>query len=231
MHPNPLARLDPRVKLIAFLTVQAWLFVSAAQPAWTRLLGIAVALLALLPFAGRSWRLWLRTLALCAPMLAILAGAVFFQSGFSGPALHRVLLLLARFALAFLSLALFVQSVEPGRMLQALRQAGLPQSAAVVLSLGYRFSGQLRLELVGMQRAWVGRNIGNLPKWRQARRLGSAFPLFFERLLESSLHVHDAMLARGFQGRLPAGQQPSFSRGDALFVLSLALGSAAIAVL
>jgi cobalt/nickel transport system permease protein len=232
MGASVLAAIDPRAKLVAFLAVQGLLFVPSPQPPGIRLAALAVLLLVLLPTSGRSWRLWLRLLAISAPLLAFLALSAYLQPGAGGTAPPRVgLLIAAKAALSLLSLALFILNEEPGRLLQALRQAGLPRAVVVILAIGYRFSGQWRLELEGMRRAWTGRNFAALPMTRRVRQLATALPLYFERLLESGVHVHDAMVSRGFNGALPSWRRLAFSRRDAAFLAIVAAFAAAVAML
>lgn len=232
MRGNLIASLDPRAKLVAFLSVQLLLFVPSPQPLRVRLAALAVLLLSLLPLAGRSWRLWLRLLAISLPLLAFLALSAIFAGGASGAPPRQIgLWIAAKAALSLLALALFVLNEKPGRLLQALRQAGLPGAAVVVLAMGLRFAGQWRLELEAMRRAWTGRNAASLPRLRRARLLGRTLPLFFERLLDSGVHVHDAMVARGFSGSLPGWRRLAFSRGDAAFLAFMALAVARIVTL
>ncbi len=53
-------------------------------------------------------------------------------------------------------------------------------------------------------------------------------PLFFERLLESGVHIHDAMVSRGFIGTLPGWRRLAFSGRDAAFLALTALAVALI---
>jgi energy-coupling factor transporter transmembrane protein EcfT len=229
MRTGIFAALDPRAKLVAFLAVQVLLFIPSPGVPPTRWAVIAIPLLALLPLAGRSWRLWLRTLALAAPFLAFLAFSAALPPAAGRLELQRVILpILAKSILVFLALALFVMNEEPWRMLQALRQVRIPQSAVVVLAIGYRFAAQWGAELEGARRTWTGRNFNKLSKWSRVRYLGRALPLFFDRLLEGGVHVHDAMASRGFHGRLPAWRRLVFSRRDAVFLALVALTTAAI---
>ena len=184
-----LSALDPRSKWIAFLTVQALLFIpSPHQPPFVRLLAVAVPLLALLPVAGRSWRLWLRTLAMAAPFLAFLAFSADHSARRRTAGLQRIMLpILGKSILVFLSLALFILNEEPWRLLQSLRQIWLPRSVVVILAIGYRFACQWGLEMEGVRRAWTARNCNALPKLRRVRTLGGMLPLFFDRLLEGGV--------------------------------------------
>lgn len=226
-----LAAIDPRARLVAFLAVQALLFIPSPRPPGPRLGLLALLLIFLLPLAGRSGHRWLRLLALSAPLLAFLAISAFFRAGTGGTPPARVsLLIFAKLALSLLALALFILDERPGRLLQALRQSGLPLSAIVVLTIGLRFAGQWRLELEGMRRAWTGRNIASLPRLRRARLSGRVLPLFFERLLESGVHVHDAMISRGFHGELPGWRRLAFGARDAAFLALTALAAALFAV-
>ena len=231
MRSNLTAGLDPRGKLVAFLAIQLLLFVPTIHPAHFRMLAVAAILLALLPGAGRAWRRWLRLLALSLPLLAFLALSAMLRPGGSSELPRIVLPIIGKSALVLLSLALFILSDEPGRLLQALRQTGLPHAVIVIVSLGQRFASQWQLELEGVRRAWIARNFGGLSKLRKARILAGALPDYFERLLESSVHIHDAMASRGFNGRFPAWQPLAFSGRDALFLCLFAAATAAVAVL
>ncbi len=225
--------LDPRSKLVAFLTVQALLFISVSrQPPLFRLLAVAAPLLALLPFTVRSLCIWLRTLALAGPLLAFLAFSAYFQPAANRPESQLIILpIMAKFLLVFLALALFIINEEPWRMLQALRQIGLPHVVVIILVIGYRFACQWQLELEGVRRACMARNFAALSKLHKARILGGTLPIIFERLLESSVHIHDAMVSRGFHGPLPAWQRLRFSGLDAAFLSLVAAITTAIVIL
>jgi cobalt/nickel transport system permease protein len=233
MNLNLVAGLDPRSKLVAFLTVQALLFIPVShQSLLIHLLAVAAPLLALLPVAGRSWCRWLRTLALAAPFLAFLVLTAFLQPAADRPALHLIVLpIIGKSLLVFLALALFILNEEPWRLLQALRQIGLPQSAVVVLAIGYRFACQWQMELEGVRRAWTARNFSSLSKLRKTRYMGGALPMFFDRLLEGGVHIHDAMVSRGFRGSLPVWQRLVFTRRDSAFLALVAVTVTAITIL
>ncbi|MCX6555522.1 MAG: energy-coupling factor transporter transmembrane component T [Candidatus Aminicenantes bacterium] len=233
MNINLIASLDPRSKLIAFVTVQVMLFIPVSdQLPLIRLLSIAAPLLALLPVAGRSWRLWLRTLALAAPFLAFLAFSACFQPAMDWPALRSIILpIVGKTILVFLSLALFILNEEPWRLLQGLRQIGLPKAVVVILAIGYRFACQWGLELEGVRRAWTARNFSSLSKLRKIKYMGGALSLFFDRLLEGGVHIHDAMVSRGFHGSLPAWQRLVFAHRDAAFLALVAVTATAITIL
>lgn len=231
MKAGPLAAVDPRAKLAAFLAVQALLFIPSPQPPQLRLLAVAVPLLALLPLAPGACRRWLRLLAISAPLLALLALSALLGPGAAAAAAPLGLRMAAKATLVLLALALFVLGEEPGRTLQALRQLGLPSPAITVMTIGLRFAGQWRLELEALRRAWIGRNAAALPLPRRGRLAGRMLPQFFERLFEGAVHVHDAMLSRGFHGQLPAGRRRRFSIRDAAFLALVALATALAALL
>ncbi|MCJ7525172.1 MAG: energy-coupling factor transporter transmembrane protein EcfT [Candidatus Aminicenantes bacterium] len=233
MGADLIASLDPRSKLVAFLTVQALLFIPTLQRTpLEHLFAVAVPLLALLPVAGRSWRLWLRTLALALPFLAFMAVSVCIQPGAGRLELQRIVLpILGKSILVFLALALFILNEKPWRLLQALRQIGMPQTVVVILAIGYRFACQWGLELEGVRRAWSSRNFSNLSKISKVRHMGRALPMFFDRLLEGGMHIHDAMVSRGFHGSLPAWQRLAFACRDVSFLALTAMAVTVIATL
>lgn len=217
MSCDLLVKRDPRVKLLAFLAVQLLLFTPCASIS-ARLGRIAMPLFLLLPFAGSAWRHWLRNLVFTLPLLVFLAaGALLFPETTARPELQAALML-GKALIVFLALALFVQSENGHRLVQGLRQTGLPRAAGVVVVLGLRFSAQMRCELQGLQRAWAIHNIAALPRLRRAKILSASLPLFFDRLLDSSVQVHDAMVARGFDGTLPPGKKLRFTAMDWLFL-------------
>lgn len=226
-----LAAIDPRAKLVAFLAVQALLFIPSPRPPHIRLLAVALPLLALLLLSRGACRLWLRLLTISAPLLAFLAISAFLAPPAATPAARLGVLIAAKAALVLLSLALFVLGEEPGRMLQALRQTGLPRAAVVIMAIGLRFAGQWRLELEEMRHAWIGRNAAALPLLRRGRLAGRMLPLFFERLFEGAVHVHDAMVGRGFHGQLPVWRRLAFAGRDATFLALVALFVALAALL
>jgi len=231
MRQDLMASLDPRSKLAAFLACQALLFLPAFHFTHSRLIAIATPLLALLPFAGRSLRLWLRLLALSAPLLVFIVLAAVIQSLAGGPAWPGIIQpILGKTILVALSLALFVANEAPWRMLQALRQLGLPESAVVVLAIGYRFAGQWGIELEGLRRSWTSRNLAAMSKLRRVQCLRGVLPQFFERILESGGHLHDAMVSRGFNGSMPGWNRLVFARRDMFFLAFAALATMAIAL-
>lgn len=231
MRWDLMASLDPRGKLAVFLACQALLFLPAFHFTRYRLIALAILLLALLPFAGRSLRLWLRLLALSAPLLAFFVLATVIQSHAGGPAWPAIIQpILGKTILVALSLALFVANEAPWRMLQALRQLGLPESAVVVLTIGYRFAGQWAIELEGLRRSWTSRNLAAMSKLRRVQCLRGVLPQFSKRILESGIHLHDAMVSRGFNGSMPGWRQLVFARRDMLFLAFAALVTTAIAL-
>jgi len=135
--------------------------------------------------------------------------------------------LVGKTILVFLALAIFIQSEKPGHLLMGLRQFGLPEALTVILTLAYRFSGQLQLEMQGLHRAWMGHNFSALPKYQRIKLLGKTMPQFFERLLESSIQIHDAMIARGFDGFLPKGEHLAYTYRDVVFLGFVAGGTLA----
>ncbi len=231
MKTGPLAAVDPRAKLAAFLAVQALLFIPSPQPPQLRLLAVAVPLLALLPLAPGACRRWLRLLAISAPLLAFLALSALLGPAAPAAAARLGLRMAAKAVLVLLSLSVFILGEEPGRTLQALRQLGLPLPAVTVMALGLRFAGQWRIELEALRRAWTGRNAAALPLLRRARLAGRMLPLFFERLFAGAVGVHDAMVGRGFHGPLPAWRRLAFSGRDAVFLALVALAATLAALL
>lgn len=197
---GPLSRLDPRARLVATLAFVV-LVVATPVGAWRALAAEGLVLAFVVGVAGVEpaglFRRWLAFL----PLFAFLAVTL----AMSRPHAGRLELaafataILARNTLALLAL-LTLAGVTPFRdLLDALRRLGAPAVLVATLHFMYRYLFIFGEELGRMARARRSRT------FRRSGRLdwgllSGLIGVLLLRALERGERVHDAMLARGWDG-------------------------------
>lgn len=233
---SALARLDPRAKLGATLLFLVTLM-SCGRHDLPRVLALA-------PFAGAmAWaaalpaRLWLGTLAIAAPLVLLTAGLDPWLDPVpvtapwpGGPEIGRGWLSLAttsvRLALTVTAVLALVASTGLPALCGALSRLGVPEVLAAQLLLMHRYTFVLVDEGRRLHTAWQLRSGGPAPAgpgvW--AAMCGQ----WLQRSLDRAGRVHQAMLARGYEGRLPAVPAQRWRAADTLLVMACAAAFAAI---
>ncbi|HWE40348.1 MAG TPA: cobalt ECF transporter T component CbiQ [Isosphaeraceae bacterium] len=199
---GPVARLDARAKLVATL---GFVVAVVATPAgsWRPLAAEGLVLAFAIGLAGVEplglFRRWLAFL----PLFGFLAATLAFSRTHAGGVemLGVALSILARNTLALLAL-LTLAGVTPFRdLLGALRRLGAPAVLVATLHFMYRYLFIFGEELGRMARARRSRT------FRRSGRLdwgllSGLIGVLLLRALERGERVHDAMLARGWDGTI-----------------------------
>lgn len=219
---SPLARVDPRCKLLAL--APALVLVSMLRHHWA----VAGALLfsTVLLLAARFPRRFLLTrtgtvLLFLAPFLVILP----IQSGMTG--IVPALTLTAR-ALSIVFLALSLIATSPfADILKACQALGVPGLFTRLALLSYRYLFVLADDFVRMRTAIVARGFRNRMSRHSYTTLGRVTGTLLVRSAERAERVAHAMQCRGFDGKHRAINEFHARWSDVLFsviVVAVAAG-------
>jgi cobalt/nickel transport system permease protein len=226
---TPAARLDARAKVavtLAFVGVVA----SFGRLELGRLAPLAAFPLAFAALGDVPWRPLLVRLALASPLALGVAAFEPFLDRAPALALGPVtvsrgelalLVILAKFALSLGAALLLVATTGFDAICLALARLGVPRVLVAQLSLTYRYLFVLGEEAARLVRAHGLRAPGaRRPTLRTA---GTLLGQLLLRAMARAERIHSAMLARGFDGRLPMGRRWRFRRADLLFVCAALL--------
>jgi cobalt/nickel transport system permease protein len=130
--------------------------------------------------------------------------------------------------LCLLMLNLLVITTAIPQLLQALVSLKVPPLLVAILASMYRYIGVLIDEFNTMRRAAAARNLlGSLVKNNRHQRIviGNMIGSLFIRTYERGERIHQAMLARGYQGLPPASELPRAGyRDQVALTLTVMLG-------
>jgi cobalt/nickel transport system permease protein len=234
-----LHRLDPRAKLVAVCL--AVLVVAATPAHLPRLFGGYYALIAVLALLSRVPLPHLARRCMAAAPFIVMAASLPLISAWLGPgpnadagapgllgyappeARDLSLAVLMKGFAAILLLTLLTATTRFHHLLWGLHRLRAPEVLSVVAGLAYRYLFVLLDEWGRTQRARACRSPAGLRMNRfslYAKQIG----LVFVRGWERAERVHNAMMLRGFQGRMPVTPVRQFSLADGLFV-AIAVGS------
>lgn len=101
----------------------------------------------------------------------------------------------------------------------ALRSIGVPESIAQLLLLAYRYIFVFRDEALRMHRAMVLRGFTPRSDLRTAKISGNFVAMIFVRSYERTQRIRDAMIARGYRGKMPHMVSFRMSFGDVAIAL------------
>jgi cobalt/nickel transport system permease protein len=198
---SPLHRLDARVKIVTALAFL--LSVSFIQPrevvlfAAYFLLLCAACLLARVP--------WWKVLARGLIVLPFVAGVVILN--LAGGAPERAGAILARSYLSAVAVLLLLATTPFPKLLRGFESLGVPRFFGMILHFVYRYLFVLFDQAHNMRRASQCR----APK-RQRRPIfeaaAGAVAVLFARSYGRAERIHQAMLARGFQGHFELLETP-----------------------
>lgn len=197
---GPLQRLDPRLKVVATL---AFVVAVVAAPVgrWRPLAAAGLVLALVIGLSGipprELFRRWLGFLVLVGFLAAMVAPAhpARARVGTAGVAAS----ILARNSLAFLAMLVLANVTRFRDLLGALRRLGLPMVLVSTLHFMYRYLFVFSDELGRMLQARRSRS------FRRSGRLDwglltGLIGVLLLRALERGERVHDAMVARGWDG-------------------------------
>jgi cobalt/nickel transport system permease protein len=195
---SPLARLDPRWRLLALLL--AMLAVAVLRTLTAAVPALAGALL-LAMLARMPWRWYLGRMALLAAALAFFAAPLPFLGGdfLSGVSL-AILFVVKAAALATLA-AVLVVSAPLDATLKAAAALRVPGLLIQLGLLSYRYLFVLGDELSRLRIALRVRGFRNRANWHSYRTVGHSAGTLLVRGYERAERVSQAMICRGFDGR------------------------------
>ena len=226
---SALSALDARAKILVTLGFIVTV-VSFDRYVVAALLPLALFPVVMAALGNIPWRVIGRPVLLAAPF-AVMLGAfnpLFDQQvvlqvagvGISGGWLSFASILI-RFVLTVSAGLMLVAGTGFGPMCTGLARLGMPQVMTTQLLLLHRYAGVLASEAARMSLA------------RELRANGRALPLsvygpllghLLLRALQRAQRLHQAMLARGYDGRLPRSADLSWQRRDSWFVGVCLLG-------
>jgi cobalt/nickel transport system permease protein len=123
---------------------------------------------------------------------------------------------------AFLSLLILnvlIATTSIPALLHALVALRMPPLLVAILSSMYRYVSVLIDEFNSMLRAARSRNLMGNPK-RQRTIIGNMVGSLFIRTYERGERIHQAMLARGYQGLPPMAEVPKVGHHDRVAIIS-----------
>jgi len=208
-----LQRLDPRVKIVAFLP----LIVIAASTRRLRVvfmlfaIAVAIALLSKVPLGTLAKRVWLAVLAftgfISVPALFLTPGRPIYSLPLLGwtvtaPGLRAAIYLSMRAQTAATFSVVFILCTPWSHVLKALRVLRLPTVLVVILGMTYRYIFLLLRTAHDMFESRKSRMVGQLDG-RELRKMATASAgVLMSKTLRLSGDVYLAMRSRGFQGEV-----------------------------
>jgi cobalt/nickel transport system permease protein len=125
--------------------------------------------------------------------------------------------IMLRFVLTASAAVILVASTGMHAIAAALQKIGMPHIFVNQLWFLYRYLFLLNAHVINIRRAAILRSAGRPIKLRV---FGSLAGTFFMRTLDRGTHIHHAMLARGFDGRVRMRQPISVSFCDIVFAVA-----------
>jgi cobalt/nickel transport system permease protein len=122
--------------------------------------------------------------------------------------------------LSILGLTLLTSTTRIADNLQGMKQLGVPAVFVLIISFMYRYIFVITDQVLRMKQARDSRDFGGRPSYR-FKTLGGMIGMLFIRSYERSERIYAAMLARGYNGDMPALQHFRFRPADAYFSMSL----------
>jgi cobalt/nickel transport system permease protein len=233
-----LQRLDPRAQITAALALVVTIVSTppthlvaftayAGLLSWLAALGrvpfrrILKSVLAILPFSVLTavWLPLLKGGPLVHPFgsrLALSVSGLWLLAG-----------VLMKSGLGVVTLTILSATTPYDLLLAGLRGLGLPALFVDLLGLTWRYLFVLVDAALRLRRAGAAR--GYRPRWLpQSLIIGRMVGRLFLRSYERAERIHQAMLLRGYNGRLPVSRSLRFSAGDALVLVVFLPALAAI---
>jgi cobalt/nickel transport system permease protein len=134
---------------------------------------------------------------------------------------------LGRAAVALGAAVILVSTTRFADLVDALRTLRLPRVMTDSLTLAYRYLYTLNDEVERLRRAARSRNAATGAASRRRLLMGIAAAAF-HRSFDRSERVYQAMLARGYQGHIPALHPPAYTGRPIIELAALALLLAAL---
>jgi cobalt/nickel transport system permease protein len=234
---SAITRRSPQVRLAGVVLIAVG---AASLPlgAWPQLAAMAALVLALAAAAGLTpGRLARRVAPPLGFVLLVSAGVLFLAPGdavariagvtITDAGLLRFGSALGRAAVALGAAVILVSTTRFGDLVRALRSFRLPAVMTDSLGLAYRYLYILDDEVERVRRAARSRNAGAGSAPRRRLLMGIAAAAL-RRSLDHGDRVHQAMLARGYTGQVPALRPPAYDGRPLLELGTLAIALAAL---
>ncbi len=222
---SPLHRLDPRAKAIALL---AFLIALATTPgaASVRIVAYAaVALGAVLIARLPLGRVLLRAAAVL-PFAIVFALLCWFGGDHA-----RASALLEKTYISALAVLVVAGSTPLPALLEGFANLGAPRMLVSVIQFLYRYLFVVSEQAQHMRIAASCRaGIPHRSRLHRFRAAAGALGVLFARSYLRALGIHRAMLARGYNGRLPVAAATQFKPSDAVFAAAAVALLAAIRI-
>ncbi len=185
---------------------------------------LALVLVGRLPFAIVAKRLLIAnafTLFLWLTLPLTYGGEVAAQWGpvrFSGEGAHLALLVTLKTNAIVMSLMALVGTSEVASIGHGLKQLGLPEKLCFLLLFSYRFIFVIHQEYTRLHRAVVMRNFRPATTLHTYKTYGYLFGMTLVKSWNRSQRVHEAMMLRGFEGKLMFLGNRVLRREDYIFL-------------
>lgn len=208
---SPIHRLDPRAKIAAALAIIVSLVVGQRSYGW-----LFVSYLALLAALILAARVPLTLLAARAALVLPFAGTLAVVNWFHGDA-SRAAAVLGKSYISALAVLFLLATTPLHALLRGLELLRVPRFFLMVAQFVYRYLFVLSEQAQHMLQA---RRCRAPRGTRQplASAAAGAIGVLFARSYARAERIHQAMLARGFQGHFVLLDQPSLRAADWLFV-------------
>jgi cobalt/nickel transport system permease protein len=191
-------RLPARLKiLITLLTIGATLLIPISL--WPLHGCLACLIFVAHSLAGIPLAYLARRVALLVPLVALTALAIPLSRG-TAAAWEVAAGIAVRTIVAFLAGLWLVNTTPFDRLLVAFRQLGMPRVCVALLAFTYRYVFVVFDELARMRTAQRARTFGKRPPWAVWKSSVQLVAMLLIRSLNRAERVHNAMLARGWNG-------------------------------
>jgi cobalt/nickel transport system permease protein len=232
---SPIHRAAPQVKLLALFGFVVSVVATPPLTFWAFSAHILI-LLAVLAISGVPSRFFLSRLAIDIPFVLFALVLPFvgadpradvgpFSVSIAG--LVGAWNLLAKATLGAGASVLLAATTEVPDLLKGLERLRVPRVLVAIAAFMIRYLEVIAGELRRTRTAMTAR--GYDPSWlAQARPLAASAGALFVRSYERGERVHQAMLARGYQGEMPAGSRRKVTARDWLGGLVPAVAAALV---
>lgn len=210
--------LDPRTKLIMTLITAAVIIVTPTD-AESKFLIYFLFLTILIILARIPVNVLLKRLFFLLPLLVFLAISVLlFGEKQNGQDLSPLWNITVKTCLCFLAFALLSLSTDFIELIKGLEKLKVPNTFIQILSFGFRYSFLLYQEAERINRARDSRTSGKMKNSESLKVVSKLVPHLFFRTFARSERVYAAMLARGYEGKLPGFTTLQLKKVDVLFL-------------